>query len=330
MPADCDCKKEMAHVDLSLAINYLPAVACIVKTVIIATAMALAKAEHAFGAFTIIALTLNIDKVVSSERIFNGNAVLFMVLLSWFLNHLRQGMEAWTALGAALSVWWVLFGLCLLLEPNHFRPYLSLDPAPRFGWGVSVPVAPRGERSVATRYIPVVVNTVCIGVSAFTRLDGESGWFRITRSVAFASLCVTWVYVVGVWQRCGTAHQPLMTQNMLARFCQVLYLYPAAACVYAALSAVGLVCLYLDIHAGGLHCFLLSRHGCEAGEGRADAGGQGLHSHSASLQHAQGLAAADDVILETIDEEEPDVDLEACFRTACQERRMGGGLNAGY
>ena len=341
MPGDEDCKKDMTPVDLSLAINYLPAVACLTKTLLITSSLAIVNSEHSLGAFTIIALMLNVDKVCSSERIFNGNSVMYMILLSWFLNYLRQGMQSAPAAAGVICVMWMLFSLVMLMEPNQLRGYLSLDPSPRFGWGETAQVDVRPGRFQASRYVPTVVNTVCVGAVSFVHMESEPGWLKVCRSIGFAMLCVTWVYLVGVWQRCGSSQQQLFTQNMLGRFCPVLFVYPVFTIPYFLLSVLGLVCLYVDIHGGGLRLSLLSYYGLtpltggardeprerchEYGEQRQDARGSWEHSADGLRERAEIDADSSNMVslnmINTSIEEETEEELEAYFRSACQERR---------
>ena len=39
-----------------------------------------------FGGATLFALSLNVDRIITGERIFNGNAILCMILFSWLAN----------------------------------------------------------------------------------------------------------------------------------------------------------------------------------------------------------------------------------------------------
>jgi len=330
-------KKEMPPVDLSLAVNYLPAVACVIKTLWISCMLCMVAPNHALGAFSVVQLMLNLDAVVSSERIFNGNAVLCTVLFSWFVNFLRQGMDSAPVVGNSLCAFWMLFSLAMLLEPNHIRAYVSLDPSPRLGWGESGPVTVDPARLRYGRYVPLLVHTLCVGMLFFVRMDMEPNWLKVMRSTAFAVLCVVWVYVVGVWQRCCASGHNLFTRNLIGRFSPVLFVYPAMALVFCLVCIVCLVCLYVDVHGGGMRCFMLSsccrESGAEPGvddaellrasqaverpfadRGAADTGYRGTNLKVDFIQNSEEMQ------ISTI-EEENEEDIESCFRMAYEERR---------
>jgi len=195
--------EDMAHIDLSLAINYLPAVACILKTILMASTLAIVKPEHALGGFAIFGMMLNFDRVVTGDRIFNGNAVLCTILLSWFLNFLRMAAQTPPHVANVVAAVWGLVAMCLIVEPARLKPLIAPD-----GWGETVRVDPSPHRWNLRRLGPTVVNTIFICGISFTFMGDETGSFRIARSLAFAILCVAWVYIVGVWQRCGTPRCP--------------------------------------------------------------------------------------------------------------------------
>jgi len=203
-----------------------------------------------------------------------------------------------------------------------------------------------------TKYVPLLMNTFCICMLFFVRLEMEPGWLRVMRSVGFSVLCVVWVYVVGVWQRCGASNQHLFTQNILVRFCPVLFVYPVMSLLYFMLCVVALVCLYVDIHAGGLRFCLLSGYaqagfaapgaaqgfaqrprdedGCGDDAGTMLDDAELLRSCSAARGGLGSGGAVDDfsavsgtMHLNAIEEDDNEEDLEACFRTAYQERRSG-------
>ena len=287
----------MAQIDLSLAINYLPALSCLLKTVLMASTLSVMHSAHMFGGATLFALSLNVDRIITGERIFNGNAILCMILFSWLLNYLRLGIQGDPgAAGLVLSIWWQMMSMCLLMEPQRLRGMLALDSAGQGGGSWSAPARIHVDPSKwqFQRAVPTVLNSIGIGLIAFMRADAESASFKIGRSVVFAVLCITWVYVVGVWQRCGASHQPFYTQNMLSRFCPVLFVEPALAVLFVMMSLGGLVYLYIDLHAGGVDRLGLTGSGssllcCCGGCGVGGGGGGGDEHASQSNLKAENL-----------------------------------------
>ena len=284
------------------------------------------KPEHALGGFTIFALMLNFDRVVSGDRIFNGNAVLCMILFSYFLNYLRMGMQSGGGITATIYLWWTGVSLCFLLEPIKLRPIIGLE-----GWGKTARVDPSPSCWNLRRVFPSLLNTLSIGMMACTHMAEETGSFKVARSLSFAVLCITWVYVVGVWQRCMQGQQGIFTQNLLARFTPTLFGPPLMSVGYVFVCMVALVYLYVEIHGGGFKPWsyqTVSPIPAHSGPPRPqenipeepkrqDARLGGIEEESDYWEEQEADLQSPITAPQEQQEEE---DLEACFRAACMAR----------
>lgn len=302
----CNAKEEsMPGIDLSLAVNYIPAVECLSKSVAIVSSMAFVEERHDLGAFLVIALMLNIDRVFSCTRIFDGNAVLCTLLASWTINFLRVSGEAPKFLNPFVTTVWCCFALCLLIEPARLKQFIlsESEQAGAGGWGASerISVNPGGGR--LKRIAPVLVTTVCVGCIAFTRMEQEGWAMRFGRSLSFSTLCVIWVYLVGVWRRSGGVLNTF-TQNLVGRFCPVLFVNATCAGMFFAACVVGFGYLYYAIHFPAV--------------------GQSGHTSNSSSSEYREEQVAHSPIMTCVIEEETDEDLEACFRSARQGIAGGG------
>ena len=302
----------MPGIDLSLAINYLPAVDCLSKTISIVSSLAFVSEQHDLGAFLIIALMLNIDRVFACTRIFDGNAILCTVLGSWIVNFLRVAADAPQFLNPFVTVVWCFGALCLLLEPVKLRPFIrsEADQSSHGGsWSASarVDVSADGARAGRLkRIVPVIMTTVCVGSIAFTRMDREGWAVRFGRSLSFSVLCVVWVYLVGVWRRSGGVLNTF-TQNLVGRFCPVLFVNAVCAVLFAGACLVGFGYLYYDMH-------------------RPPPGPGSSAAVTAQDYDEVCEEPGEEGPMMTITEEETDEDLEACFRMA-RQGRVGPGAN---
>ena len=340
----------MNPIDLSLAVNYLPAVGCLLKSLILISILATVKVQYVFSTFSILAMVLNVDKVVTSERIFNGNAVLYAILVSWALNYLRTTMQPAPAFNFVISFFWSILSVAMLMELRSLHSFLvahyATDPD-----SCNMRRSNTGYRGLK-RIVPTALNMLFMGSISFIYTEDEPASIKIARSLAFCLLCIAWVYTVGVWQRCAAPMLGIFTQNMLTRFYPVLFLNAYCALVFTATCIMGLVGLYVEMHGGGVgwvkrlssgmpvdksseRAGLCERgeavSGCSEFEGTNDtnASSMGLSLSadysllaSASQPYTRDFQSECDkefARIDTIQEEESEEDIEAYFRSACRE-----------
>ena len=221
------------------------------------------------------------------------------------------------------------------MEPTRLKPILAPD-----GWGETTRVDPTPSRWNLKRALPHLINTIFMCMIVFTHISEETGSFKMARSLSFAILCVGWVYIVGVWQRCGHNHQAIFTQNLLARFCPLLFGPPLVTVGFMFVCVISLVYLYIELHGGGFKSWTGSPQDPqetasilsppeksvpyeEEGQGYYRPDRQRLEGieeepgywPGTRVDHLKG-----GFIEGKTTEEEPDEDLEACFRAACQAR----------
>lgn len=223
----------MPAIDLSLAVNYLPAVECMVKATLLSSILCLSNVSEHPGAVCIMALMLTIDRALASARILDGNAVQFSVLFGWFVHALREGAYAPSPVLPIATAFWLAFSMALVVEPAQVQEFLALY----------------GQGGPIRQILPAVGSSFFIGLFAFLPVSAESCALRITRSLAFAALCVGWVYVVTVWKarpRQGVC--VFASHTLLARFSPVLYVNGVVACVFVFVCVVMMGYHYVQMH----------------------------------------------------------------------------------
>ena len=311
-------KKPMSPIDLTLAINFIPAVVCLCKAVLISFSLSILRPGEHLGGFVILVMVLNIDRAVSCVRIFDENAVQCCILAAWVINFLRGLAEAPKLVLPVTTFLWFLFGYCLVLEPRRVQEFFVM-----YG---------HGSGGVFKRILPGILTSLFVVVMAFTPLNlgldlglkEESVIIKSARSISFACLCVAWVYVVSVWRPKPRNNGSCVFEChlLLSRFCPILYVQWIVAVLYAA-GCVGILLYhYVRIHVSPVPPHS-PRHDFPQAEVLAG-------STNASIAPAVSAMMPMTVIAPGCAEmnanyaivEEEDEDLEAYFRTACQSRQQ--------
>lgn len=295
-PASSPARKEMPPIDLTLAVNYIPAVVCLGKAALISFGLSVLNPGTHLGGFIIFAMLLNIDRAVACARIFDENGLQLCILASWVINYLRVANEAPVMLNPIASGLWLSFSLSLVVEPKIVQEAFVL-----YG---------QGAGGTAHKLIPAVVTSLFVGVVSYTPLAPESGVVKTSRTMAFAGLCVAWVYVVNVWrskprQQIGAC--VFETHALIARFCPLLFVNWLVACGFAGVCVGGVVYHYVRMH--------VSRHVTNSRP-------ETVSAKTVEVSRPEALATTDlyKQDMPSI-EEEDDEQLEAYFRSACQNRR---------
>jgi hypothetical protein len=303
--------RKMPPIDLTLAVNYIPAVVCLLKAALISFCLCILNPGTHLGGFTVFALLLNIDRAVASARIFDENAVQLCILSAWVINYLRVPSDAPRFLNPLVSLVWLIFSLTLILEFKKVQEFFVL-----YG---------QGSGGTIQRLIPAVFTSCMVGVLCFTPMEMESGIVKSSRAVGFAFLCVAWVYVVTVW-RAKPRHSACVfeTHALVARFCPLLYVNRLLAFGFALVCLVCISYHYLLIHVNKRNRqddlkpiynenVKLSNNMNNSVGSAAPSSLSGLTVPALDLQISPNE-------ISTIDEEDEEA-LEAYFRTACQSSK---------
>ena len=315
---NCEVKAQMAAIDLSLAVNYIPAVICLAKAALISFCLAIVQPWHHLGGFIIFAMLLNIDRSVSCAKIFDENAVQMVILAAWIINVLRAAVETSKlaqTLNPVSSVLWVSLSLALVVEPRMVQECFVL-----YG---------QGSGGTAHKLMPAVLTSLMVGVISFTPMPDESGAVKSIRALSFAALCVLWVYVVSVWRRNKRQVANVCvfeTHALIARFCPVLYVHSVLAFWFVVACLGCVVYHYVRMHVAAASVTstdegksyvpekITTKEVKESKECRPKA--QSVPVLMTDLQ----LPESNLQDMSTIAEEDEEA-LEAYFRSACQNRQ---------
>lgn len=208
-------------VDLRLAVNYVPACACLVRLGVLLLALTAAGGDAHWC--LLVAAGLYMDRLVCRNQIFDASSILLAVFFADAHGEVRATSHR-AGLGllvGGLHACWA--GACCLLiaEPPRVRQLLRC-------------VEQLGPPAL-------MVFVVC--ATAFLHAEVEPPGLRCLRAVAFAMLCFVWIYLVGVESQHGLEHLKENSAQFLSRMAPVLY-SPA----WVALAFVPAACGALAYH----------------------------------------------------------------------------------
>ena len=312
-------KTPMPPIDLTLAINFIPAVVCLSKAALISVSLSTLDPGEHLGGFVVFAMMLNVDRAVSCARIFDENAVQCCILAAWVINFLRAMAEAPKLVEPITAFLWLCFGYCICLEPKSVQEFFVM-----YG---------HGSGGVFKRVLPGVITSIFVAVTAFTPLKSETAVIKSARSIGFACLCVAWVYVVSIWRPKPRHNGSCVFEChlLLSRFCPILFVHWGLAVFYTIGCVVLMGYHYVQIHVSSSSGAAISRTpACDdmilsKAELKPDCKFEvkldtKYVGESQSLGEVTIMMNRDDAMqMNTIDEE--DEDLEAIFRSACQNRQ---------
>ena len=206
---------DMDAIDLTLAINYLPACACLAKTCALALALCAVHATGAVPAHAAVGAALLVDRLLHPTQIMDCNSVLLGVFASHLVWEGRRAGDPggwWAGLPLALSAaWCAQAGWCLW--DGH------------------------GSPSVCTRLrnhqLAFAAVAALVGLAAFVHAEEELRVVRFSRYVTYAGLSLCWMYVLGLYRR-RLAHPADSAAHFAIYFSPVLYAHQYAALLYSA------------------------------------------------------------------------------------------------
>ena len=191
-------------VDLTLAVNYLPACACLGKILLFSMVIALIPPGEEIKGFVPLAAVLYMDRLITRNIIFDASAILMAV----FFANVHAAIQAtatrhaYQVLVGGLHTCWGMTCLLLIAEP---------------------PQAKRLTMLMANKIVPVVMMLVIIVATAYIQSPLETGVLRACRALAFTLLSFAWIYVVGIHSPHGIEYLKETSCQFVARLAPVLY-----------------------------------------------------------------------------------------------------------
>lgn len=214
----------MKKVDLALAVNYLPACACLAKMLLLMLVVSLIPAgEELFGGYIFMAAVLYLDRVLTRNIIFDASAILMAVFFANVHAVIRttSTRHSYAILMVGLHLCWMNTCILLLAEPAPMKRVFE-------------------KRARMSKIVPVVLMLLIVVSISHFHMSLETGGVRACRAIGFTLLSFAWIYVVGIHSNHGLEYLKETSCQFVARLAPVLYspLWMAALFFPAAIGAL--------------------------------------------------------------------------------------------
>ena len=218
------------NVDLTLAVNYLPACTCLVKMLVFMLGITSVYPGKELEAFVILAAFLYMDRLLTRNIIFDANAILLAV----FFANVHAGIRAITmhrayqTLMDGMFLFWAMGSVVLICEPRQVKQVLE-------------------RRVRLSRVVPVMLMlAIQVGTSHFNQ-PLESGGMRTCRGIAFTLLSFAWIYIIGVHATHGIEYLKENSCQFVSRLSPVLYVTPWIAVAFTLAATGGFAVQYMRL-----------------------------------------------------------------------------------
>ena len=223
-------------IDLSLAVNYLPACSCMGKSFLLSLCLCATRSLALAPAYVGVGLLLVFDRLLQGRAcILDGSSVLAGIFLAHSVSEIQESAAApsppWGApyFWALSAEWAALAGYRLFLCCQGQHPH---------GWlGAQHPQSKPHQPSARRWSQQAEFLLACAHVSALAFYREPSPeqrcGVRVARHLSFALLCVCWMYVVGIHLRRVSNVAADSAVHFASYFWPVLYVHPYVATGYA-------------------------------------------------------------------------------------------------
>ena len=212
-------------IDLTLAVNYVPAAVCLLRLVWYLFTLSLIRPGQEIGGYLVLGLVLYLDRVIFRvyvmSVIFDTSAVILAVYFAnvYHLVRLSNTESHMNFFGLIVNVWWVFCCVFMILEPTRLRAVFE-------------------KRSRFYHILPALIMVLALVAQVQVHSEREEPGTKFARGITFGLLSLVWVYVVGIHQ--SQAIEPLKdnSSHFISRFAPVLYLPPIIAGLFAVAASV--------------------------------------------------------------------------------------------
>lgn len=217
-------------VDLTLAVNYLPACICMGKMLVFMLIISIIPPGTEVDAYMCLAAMLYVDRLVIRNIIFDANAILLAV----FFSNVHAGVRAisvhraYQGLVDGMFLFWSIGSLVLISEPEAVKKIVD-------------------RRARVARLGPVLLMLLIVAAISHFNTPLEPASARGCRAIAFTLLSFAWIYIVGVHATHGIEYLKENSCQFIARLAPVLYATAWIAAAFSIGAVGGFVLQYMRL-----------------------------------------------------------------------------------
>jgi hypothetical protein len=215
-------------VDLTLAVNYLPACACLCKVLGLMLALSLiAPGDEVRSGYIPLAAVLYLDRLLTRNLIFDANSILMAIYFSNAHAVVRATSQrnVHFLITAIPHILWIGGCLTLLVEPAPVRQLME-------------------RRKSIGKITPVIAMLMIIVGTAGIFSPLETSPVRACRALAFTLLSFVWIYMVGIHSPQGIEFLKENSYQFIMRLAPILYSPLWAAIPFPMITAAVLIWQY--------------------------------------------------------------------------------------
>jgi hypothetical protein len=216
-------------VDLTLAVNYLPACACLCKLLCLMMLLSIFQPNDGDrGGYIPVAALRYMDRLSTRNLIFDANSILLAVFFANIHATIRATCThtVHPLITTIPFLLWTVSCLAILIEPAPVRRLLE-------------------RRALASKFAPVLIMLGILVVSASVFSPMEPIPIRTCRALAFTLLSFVWIYMVGIHAPQGIDFLKENSYQFVTRLAPVLYAPLWMACPFPLIAGGMLAWQYI-------------------------------------------------------------------------------------
>lgn len=214
----------MTPIDLSLAVNYIPACSCLVRLMFYLLCLSILSNYEDSRTYIVLAIMMYLDRWFTRGNhatVFDTNSVLLTVFFAHVYQHVRRISDDVFFPVLLVSFLWAVFSIVCLVDSQRVTQALL---------AVHIKVNTLGV---------LVVSGVLLFLLYYTGANEPYGCVLL-KSIGFAVCCISWIYMVGI----GHSNDVMMSGMYIIRFLPILILPIWMAIIFSVVVVGCLVYLF--------------------------------------------------------------------------------------